>query len=86
MYAERKADVGEYLLEVLLAPVFKVGGSLTTYRVAGNHAQPPPLLTEPELIAAMDEQGIGTDATIATHIETILKREYVVRLAPVLGP
>jgi len=31
----------------------------------------PALLTESELIAAMDKHGIGTDATIATHIKTI---------------
>jgi len=31
----------------------------------------PPMLTEAELIRKMDENGIGTDATIATHIQTI---------------
>ena len=28
------------------------------------------------LIAIMDKEGIGTDATIATHIKKILDRKY----------
>jgi len=31
---------------------------------------------EVELISLMDKNGIGTDATIATHISTIQTREY----------
>ncbi|KAF5095581.1 hypothetical protein D0Z03_001798 [Geotrichum reessii] len=38
---------------------------------------PPKYLTEPELISLMDLNGIGTDATMADHIDTILTREYV---------
>ena len=37
----------------------------------------PALLMEADLIALMDREGIGTDATIATHIKTIQTREYV---------
>ncbi|EWC44053.1 hypothetical protein DRE_01405 [Drechslerella stenobrocha 248] len=37
----------------------------------------PGYLTEPELIALMDANGIGTDATMAEHIEKIQVREYV---------
>ncbi|KZZ96258.1 DNA topoisomerase III [Ascosphaera apis ARSEF 7405] len=37
----------------------------------------PGYLTEPELIGLMDANGIGTDATMAEHIATIKKREYV---------
>jgi DNA topoisomerase IA len=36
----------------------------------------PPLLSESDLIALMDTNGIGTDATIAEHIETIQTRKY----------
>ncbi|KAH9257074.1 hypothetical protein BASA81_004895 [Batrachochytrium salamandrivorans] len=36
----------------------------------------PELLTEAELIRLMDKHGIGTDATIADHIKTMLEREY----------
>ena len=33
-------------------------------------------MSEPELIALMDKEGIGTDATIAEHIAIIQKRNY----------
>ncbi|KAI9774418.1 MAG: DNA topoisomerase [Geoglossum simile] len=39
---------------------------------------PPGYLTEPELIALMDANGIGTDATMAEHIAKIKEREYVI--------
>ncbi|KAJ6625811.1 prokaryotic type I DNA topoisomerase [Mycena sp. CBHHK59/15] len=38
----------------------------------------PNLLTEADLVTLMDKNGIGTDATIATHIQTVIDREYVV--------
>ncbi|TFY69145.1 hypothetical protein EVG20_g3279 [Dentipellis fragilis] len=38
----------------------------------------PSLLTEADLVGLMDKNGIGTDATIAQHIETILERGYVI--------
>lgn len=38
----------------------------------------PTYLTEPELIALMDVNGIGTDATMAEHIAKIQEREYVI--------
>ncbi|KAI0049973.1 prokaryotic type I DNA topoisomerase [Auriscalpium vulgare] len=37
----------------------------------------PTLLTEADLVTLMDKNGIGTDATIAQHIETIIDRGYV---------
>jgi DNA topoisomerase-3 len=40
---------------------------------------PPGYLTEPELIALMDANGIGTDATMAEHIEKIVERAYVIK-------
>ncbi|KAI5153053.1 DNA topoisomerase III, partial [Enteropsectra breve] len=39
----------------------------------------PGYLTESELIALMDKNGIGTDATIHEHIQKIQNREYVRR-------
>lgn len=41
----------------------------------------PKYLTEPELIALMDVNGIGTDATMADHIEKIVERQYVFKQA-----
>ncbi|KAK0213155.1 prokaryotic type I DNA topoisomerase [Desarmillaria ectypa] len=38
----------------------------------------PNLLTEADLVALMDKNGIGTDATIAQHIDMIISRNYVI--------
>ena len=38
---------------------------------------PPGYLTEPDLLALMDANGIGTDATMAEHIAKIKERNYV---------
>ncbi|KAK1826241.1 DNA topoisomerase [Podospora conica] len=40
----------------------------------------PSYLTEADLIALMDANGIGTDATMAEHIEKIQERQYVTAL------
>jgi DNA topoisomerase-3 len=40
----------------------------------------PNYLTEADLIALMDANGIGTDATMAEHIQKIQDREYVVTI------
>lgn len=37
----------------------------------------PPLLTEADLIALMEKNGIGTDATHAEHINTVKERGYI---------
>lgn len=51
----------------------------TEITMADGKTQPPPLLSEADLIGLMDKNGIGTDATIAQHIETIQKRGYAVK-------
>ncbi|KAJ2912718.1 hypothetical protein MD484_g7692, partial [Candolleomyces efflorescens] len=43
-----------------------------------GETSPPKHLTEADLVTLMDKNGIGTDATIAQHIQTIVKREYVI--------
>ncbi|POR33202.1 DNA topoisomerase [Tolypocladium paradoxum] len=42
---------------------------------------PPGYLTEADLISLMDANGIGTDATMAEHIQKIQDREYVATIA-----
>ena len=44
----------------------------------GQTTAPLPI-SEVELISLMDRHGIGTDATIATHISTIQERTYAIR-------
>ena len=50
----------------------------TLMMTSGTTTAPSPL-TEAELIGLMERNGIGTDATIATHVKTILDREYVTK-------
>ncbi|KAJ8552498.1 hypothetical protein ON010_g10050 [Phytophthora cinnamomi] len=63
-------------------PVYQRGDVFrpTTVVMLSGETNPPPLLSEADLIAKMDSNGIGTDATIAEHIKTILKREYAVKV------
>ena len=46
--------------------------------LAEGVTEPPPYLREHDLIEAMDRHGIGTDASIPTHVQNISKvRKYV---------
>lgn len=49
----------------------------TEVMMAEGHTSPPTYLTEADLITLMDANGIGTDATMAEHIQKIQDREYV---------
>ncbi|OQR81470.1 DNA topoisomerase [Thraustotheca clavata] len=63
-------------------PVYERGDQFvpTIMELKFGETSPPPLLTESDLIAKMDQHGIGTDATIAEHINTILKRQYAIKM------
>ncbi|KAG2148661.1 DNA topoisomerase [Suillus bovinus] len=50
----------------------------TVCEVKDGQTSSPSLLTEADLVTLMDKNGIGTDATIAQHIQTIVDREYVI--------
>ncbi|KAK0389099.1 hypothetical protein NLU13_2674 [Sarocladium strictum] len=49
----------------------------TSVMMTEGKTSPPSYLTEADLIALMDANGIGTDATMAEHIQKIQDREYV---------
>lgn len=61
-------------------PVFKNGETFapTSLIMDESSTEPPRLLSEAELINKMDKSGIGTDATIAQHINTVKERGYAV--------
>ncbi|KAL0245039.1 hypothetical protein GEMRC1_009119 [Eukaryota sp. GEM-RC1] len=44
-----------------------------------DQTKPPPLISESTLIEKMERFSIGTDATMASHIETNIDRKYVTR-------
>ena len=60
-------------------PRFTVGERFepTEAMVTEGKTSPPGYLTEADLIALMDANGIGTDATMAEHIQKIQVRDYV---------
>ncbi|KAF2432033.1 DNA topoisomerase [Tothia fuscella] len=60
-------------------PVFATGETFvpTEAKMSEGKTSAPGYLTEPELIALMDANGIGTDATMAEHIAKIKERNYV---------
>ncbi|KAL4819272.1 DNA topoisomerase [Aspergillus spinulosporus] len=60
-------------------PNYQVGELFepTEANMFDGETSPPNYLTEPELIGLMDANGIGTDATMAEHIERIKNREYI---------
>lgn len=59
--------------------LFVVGANISVHSssIKEGKTSPPKLLTESDLIALMDANGIGTDATMADHISTIVEREYI---------
>ncbi|SPO00529.1 related to DNA topoisomerase III [Cephalotrichum gorgonifer] len=60
-------------------PKFTVGEQFEPTEAMMNEGKTarPSYLTEADLIALMDANGIGTDATMAEHIQKIQDREYV---------
>jgi DNA topoisomerase III len=51
--------------------------TLLSAAMSAGETSAPDFLTESELISLMERHGIGTDASIATHINTICERNFV---------
>jgi len=69
-------------------PEFKPGETFvpSVLNVEEGKTAPPKKMTEADLIAKMDENGIGTDATIHEHIKTVLDRGYVTKTNSTFDP
>lgn len=61
-------------------PRVKVGeeANVVKVEVLERETEPPPQMSESELLSLMKKYGIGTDATMQDHIYTNIKRGYIV--------
>ncbi len=75
VYVYDKWESSQQLPEYTLGESFEP----TEANMVDGETTAPGYLTEPELIGLMDANGIGTDATMAEHIQKIQDRSYVNR-------
>ena len=66
-------------MEDVVIPDFAKGEAVELKKVSmGSHkTRAPPYLSESDLLSLMEKHGIGTDASMATHINNICERNYV---------
>ena len=85
LYEEGKDEVGEEGGEL---PPMEKGDALKLKALVPNQhfTQPPFRYTEPTLIKALEENGIGRPSTYAPIISNILQREYIERDKKSLKP
>ncbi len=69
-------------------PVLVANDALERRSVDGaqHFTEPPPRFTEASLVKALEEQGIGRPSTYATIVQTVQKRDYVVKQGRALVP
>ncbi|CAI5998384.1 unnamed protein product [Closterium sp. NIES-64] len=62
-------------------PAFQTGQQFTPtdLELRSGRTEPPPLLSEADLLGLMDKAGIGTDATMHDHIKKLLDRCYATK-------
>lgn len=88
-YVEGADDVAAELAEqevVLPAMVTGDNLQLANLQPIQHVTQPPARLTEASLVKELESRGIGRPSTYASIIETILRREYVVKKGTALVP
>ncbi|MGI6279590.1 MAG: type I DNA topoisomerase [Acutalibacteraceae bacterium] len=85
LYEEGKDEESEDDVEL---PELKAGDLLKLRELLPNQhfTQPPPRYTEPTLIKALEENGIGRPSTYATILANILNRDYIEREKKSLKP
>lgn len=76
------------ILQNLLTPSFSEGESVPVsgFGVAGKKGMPPLLHTDATLLGIMEKSGLGTPATRANVIQTLIEREYIERQGNFLLP
>jgi len=69
-------------------PPLAVGQQVRATRIEpeGHSTSPPPRYTEPTLVKALEDRGIGRPSTYAAIISTILERGYVFKRGTALVP
>jgi len=88
-YVEGADDVAAELAEQeVVLPAMASGDtvSLSELKPIQHVTQPPARLTEASLVKELESRGIGRPSTYASIIETILRREYVVKKGTALVP
>lgn len=73
IYVYDKWESSQQLPHFMLGETFEP----TEATMTDGKTTAPTYLTEPELIGLMDANGIGTDATMAEHIQKVKDRHYV---------
>ncbi len=85
LYEEGKDEENEGEISL---PEMSAGDVLKLRELTPNQhfTQPPPRYTEPTLIKALDENGIGRPSTYAPILSNIMNRDYIERIKKALKP